>query len=162
MSADRVVVEGDPSIVLDCFGDWGASIAVDCLGYEEGVFRSEGAVQTATVTFKMPHSTAPAFVLLSDASGTSASSQTNQAWMFVDFNKLNGKPVYANQSLRYYGMTLGVFKNTAATVDTIRLYVTSENYNKVTNTGFTAEIRPNGIDTRWIINRNYKWIAIWR
>lgn len=162
MSADRIVIDGDLSVVLDCFGDWGVSIPADSMKFETGIHKPTGYLTTANVSFKLPHSEPPAVVILADASGENRYQNACLAWVFVDFAKLTGAPIVATSGSGQYATINGAYKSSVAAIGWVRQNVSTENSAKVTAEGFTAEVAVNGAITRWQAGVSYKWIAIWR
>lgn len=158
-------VTGLAQVVVNVAGSSG-------LEYETGTYTTSSNVARPSISFTKTHTDCPILVAFYDATGTSnTTSNTNYVFVYYDFWKLFGQPIWSSSSASRYEIAFYLFRSTSSTSVSANGFIITENSGNtgdsdtsyarywVSNTGFYPY--SNSTSRYWRTGRTYKWIAVW-
>lgn len=155
-------------VIVNVAGGGGSGLV-----YETGTYTPTSDAERPTIRFANSHTTAPFYILMSDAKndyGTSGVTNTNMAFEYVDWWQVNGAGMYYSSSTIYYGVANYWYRSSSANqITTNRTYFTHTSSEAGTANSYPvywatkSAFNPYSSSTSryWRSGRTYKWIAVW-
>ena len=151
-----VTQDQDGFIVLPTTGSGGGGSTG--LEYESGTWTPSEDIAQPTINFTNSHDSKPLFVLISDVTGTSQSTNNSELyWAYIDYYTAFGQQIIVGSN-SYYARQQGAYRATANSASNSGSSEATASTTYVSSTCFKPT---NGASYYWRANRTYKWIAVW-
>ena len=143
------------------------------LEYEEGTWTPTTDSNRPEILFTNTHTATPIMIMMSDATGDyDATTYTNLAFFYMDFELAFGEPFYQSDSTSgtYYVISYNRYRAASATGSTASAkFLTTPSSNTTdSNANYPRyyakpdRFYPYIADASyWRVGRTYKWIAVW-
>lgn len=138
---------------------------------ETGTYTPSNNTAKPTISFANSHTNPPAIIVMTDTSSASGiTSNSNTAFMLIDFERLNGAGYPYSTSATRYALAAYIYRTSnGSTLGSTQIQYGSDNTGS-SSTGYyrywatASAFYPysNSSSRYWRSGRTYKWIAIWK